>query len=231
MKVLLLKDVYNLGRAGDVKKVADGYARNFLIPQKMAVLATAGALTHVERIQEAAAKQRQIMNEEMAELASKIEGLELNFLAKVGESGKLFGSITQQMIAEAISEKIGAEVDRHRVESQPLREEGEHIVKIRLTFDLIPEVKVIVASEDEAAVEEETKETRKRSKKSEEPKAVIEADATPAEEASVEDEVEIPEEAPVEDETESVEEPPVDNETESVEEPPMDDETEYAEED
>ena len=60
MKVLLLKDVYNLGRAGDVKRVADGYARNFLIPQKMAVLATSGAMTHVERIKEAAAKQRQI---------------------------------------------------------------------------------------------------------------------------------------------------------------------------
>ena len=164
MKVLLLKDVYNLGRAGDVKKVADGYARNFLIPQKMAVLATVGAMTHVERIKDAAAKQRQIQNEEMAELASKIEGLELTFKAKVGESGKLFGSITQQMIAEATSEKIGAEVDRHRVESQPLREEGEHMVKIRLTFDLIPEVKVIVESEEELEGEEETKESRKRAK-------------------------------------------------------------------
>ena len=78
----------------------------------------------------------------------------------MGESGKLFGSITQQMIAEAISEKIGAEVDRHRVESQPLREEGEHMVKIRLTFDLIPEVKVAVESE------EETEEQKKHPEKS-----------------------------------------------------------------
>ncbi len=205
MKVLLLKDVYNLGRAGDIKKVADGYARNFLIPQKMAVLATAGALTHVERIQEAAAKQRQIMNEEMAELATKIEGLELNFFAKVGESGKLFGSITQQMIAEAISEKIGAEVDRHRVESQPLREEGEHMVKIRLTFDLIPEVKVVVASE-EAAAEEEPRESRKRSKKSEETETAMEAEATPAEEALLDAEFESTEEQPMEDESETAEE-------------------------
>jgi large subunit ribosomal protein L9 len=205
MKVLLLKDVYNLGRAGDIKKVADGYARNFLIPQKMAVLATAGALTHVERIQEAAAKQRQIMNEEMAELATKIEGLELNFFAKVGESGKLFGSITQQMIAEAISEKIGAEVDRHRVESQPLREEGEHMVKIRLTFDLIPEVKVVVASE-EAAAEEEPRESRKRSKKSEETETAMEVEATPAEEALLDAEFESTEEQPMEDESETAEE-------------------------
>ncbi|MBM3137819.1 MAG: 50S ribosomal protein L9 [Chloroflexi bacterium] len=195
MKVLLLKDVYNLGRAGDVKKVADGYARNFLIPQKMAVLATAGALTHVERIQEAAAKQRQIMNEEMAELSSKIEGLELNFFAKVGESGKLFGSITQQMIAEAISEKIGAEVDRHRVESQPLREVGEHMVKIRLTFDLIPEVKVIVESEEAAASEADAKESRKRSKKSEESEPVMEEEI-----------VEVEDETPSVDETEPADE-------------------------
>jgi large subunit ribosomal protein L9 len=171
----------------------------------MAVLATVGALTHVERIQEAAAKQRQIMNEEMAELATKIEGIELNFFAKVGESGKLFGSITQQMIAEAISEKIGAEVDRHRVESQPLREEGEHMVKIRLTFDLIPEVKVVVASE-EAAAEEEPRESRKRSKKSEETETAMEAEATPAEEALLDAEFESTEEQPMEDEPETAEE-------------------------
>lgn len=195
MKVLLLKDVYNLGRAGDVKRVADGYARNFLIPKKMAVLATAGAMTHVERIKDAAAKQRQIMNEEMAELASKIEGLELNFFAKVGESGKLFGSITQQMIAEAISAQIGAEVDRHRVESQPLREVGEHLVKIRLTFDLIPEVTVIVESEEEAASEQEAKETRKRSKKTEESEVMMDSETTEA-----------VEETPEVDETESADE-------------------------
>lgn len=164
MKVMLLKDVYNLGRAGDVKKVADGYARNFLIPQKMAVMATQGAMTHVERIKQAAAKQREILNEEMAGLAGQIAGLELNFKAKVGESGKLFGSVTQAMIAEAITERIGAQVDRHWIESQPLREVGEHMVKVRLTFDLIPEVMVIIES-DEELEEEEPKDKRKRSKK------------------------------------------------------------------
>ena len=166
MKVLLLKDVYNLGRAGDVKKVANGYARNFLIPQKMAVPATAGATTHVERIKASAQKQRELVNEEMAGLAAQIAGLELVFKAKVGESGKLFGSITQQMIADAISEKISATVDRHWVESQPLREAGEHKVKIRLTFDLVPEVKVDVQSDVEEK-EEETEGKRKRTRKAE----------------------------------------------------------------
>jgi len=185
MKVLLLKDVYNLGRAGDVKKVADGYARNFLIPQKMAMLATAGAMTHVERIKDAAAKQRQVLNEEMAGLAEQIAGLELNFKAKVGESGKLFGSVTQQMIADAITEKIKTNVDRHWVESQPLREEGEHFVKIRLTFDLIPEVKVIIESEEELA-EEGPKEKRKRTKKAKE-EAETQAEAEEAESPAVAD--------------------------------------------
>ena len=184
MKVLLLKDVYNVGRAGDIKKVADGYARNFLIPQKMAVLATAGAMTHVERIKASAEKQRQILNEEMAGLAEKIQGLELLFKAKVGESGKLFGSITQQMVADAISEKIGAEVDRHRVESQPLREVGEHMVKIRLTFDLIPEVKVIIENEEELEGEEDAKGARKRAKQAAREAAKAEAESVEGEETA-----------------------------------------------
>jgi len=166
MKVLLLKDVYNLGRAGDVKKVANGYARNFLIPQKMAVPATVGATSHVDHIKAAANKQREMVNEEMSGLAAQIAGLELVFKAKVGESGKLFGSITQQMIADAISEKISATVDRHWVESQPLREAGDHKVKVRLTFDLVPEVKVIVESDVEEK-EEETEGKRKRARKAE----------------------------------------------------------------
>ncbi len=182
MKVLLLKDVYNLGRAGDVKKVANGYARNFLIPQKMAVPATAGATTHVERIKAAANKQRELVNEEMSGLAAQIAGLELVFKAKVGESGKLFGSITQQMIADAVTEKIGTTVDRHWVESQPLREAGEHKVKIRLTFDLIPEVKVTIESEAEEKVEE-TEGKHKRPRKSEIKDESIEEVETPVVEA------------------------------------------------
>ena len=150
MKVLLIKDVYNLGRAGEVKKVADGYARNFLLPQKFAVRATPGAVRQVEKIQAAAAKKREILNAEMSELAEQIEGLKLEFTAKVGETGRLYGSITQEMIAEAIAEKIHTKIDRHRVETQPLREVGEHTIKVRLTYDLIPEVKVTVLSEEEA---------------------------------------------------------------------------------
>ncbi len=198
MKVLLIKDVYNLGRAGEVKKVADGYARNFLIPQKMAVIATVGALKQVEKIEAAAAKQRELLNEEMSGLAEQIAGLELTFKAKVGETGKLYGSITQQMIIDAINEKIKANLDRHLVESQPLREIGEHMVRVRLTFDLVPEVKVIVESEEEP--EEEEPKKRKASKKgkkaAEEPAAEEPAaEETPAAEAEEQAESSTPEES------------------------------------
>ena len=160
MKVLLIKDVYNLGRAGETKKVANGYARNFLIPQKLAVKATDGALNQIEKIQIAASKQRELLNEEMGGLAEQISNLELFFTAKTGETGKLYGSITQPMIVDALNEKLHTNLDRHQIESQPLREIGEHNVRVRLTFDLIPEVKVIVRAEEEEKQKEAVKEKR-----------------------------------------------------------------------
>src|SRR5512135_1811081 len=150
MKVLLLKDVYKLGRAGDVKKVADGYGRNFLLPQGMAVLATADALKSAERIREKANVQRAIVNQEMDGVAKQIAGLTLTFPAKASETGKLYGSVTTQMIADAIKAKSGVEIARRQIDSQPLRMLGEFKVHIRLTVDLIPAIDVIVYREGEA---------------------------------------------------------------------------------
>jgi len=182
MKVLLIKDVYNLGRAGEVKKVADGYARNFLFPQKMALRASEGALRQIEKIEAAAAKQREIMNEEMRGLSEQIAALELVFKAKVGETGKLYGSITQQQIIDAVNEKLHVNLDRRQIETQPLRQTGEHMVRIRLTYDLIPEVTVWVESDEE--VEEESVESRKqRTEKIEE---IVEAEETAIEAEAIE---------------------------------------------
>ena len=160
MKVLLLKDVYNLGRAGDVKKVADGYGRNFLLPQGMAVLATPGMLKQVDRIRTTATKVRELVNAEKSGLSEQLANLELKFTTKAGETGKLFGSITQQMIVDAIKEKLNVEIDRHQVESQPLREVGEHKVRVRLTFDLIPQVRVLVEAEEKKEEAAEPREAR-----------------------------------------------------------------------
>ncbi len=150
MKVLLLKDVYKLGRAGDVKKVADGYGRNFLIPQGLAALATPGMLKQSERIRESATKERVRLNEELASVAEKIDGLELAFGVKAGETGKLYGSITTAMVADAIEAKIGAQVDRRQIDAQPIKTLGVHTVEVRLTIDLIPSITALVHREGEA---------------------------------------------------------------------------------
>ena len=150
MKVLLTKDVYKLGRAGDVKRVADGYGRNYLLPQSLAVLATPGALKRVESIRTKAAAQRTELNKEMGGLAEKLSGVFIAFGVKAGETGKLYGSITPAMVAESLSQKIGAPVDRHLIELAPICTLGEFKALVRLTVDLIPEVKVIVHREGEA---------------------------------------------------------------------------------
>ena len=150
MKVLLLKDVYKLGHAGDVKKVADGYGRNFLLIQGLAVLATPGALKTVEKIKAKAAVDRANLNKELSGLAGQVEGLELVFTSKAGETGKLYGSITAQMIADAINKKLGTQLERHQVEAEPIRTLGEHAAHVRLTIDLTPKVKVMVYREGEA---------------------------------------------------------------------------------
>ena len=149
MKVLLIKDVFKLGHAGDVKRVADGYGRNYLIPQGLAVLATPGALKRSEYIRKKAEENRAVLNEEMASIAEQLSRVELTFSARAGETGKLYGSITSQDVVNAILEKTGLTLKRQQVDMQPLRTLGEHTVKIRLTMDLIPELKATVNREGE----------------------------------------------------------------------------------
>ena len=153
MKVMLVKDVYKLGRAGDVKKVADGYGRNFLIPQGLAVIATAGALKQIEKVRSKAEVRRTEQNSELKGLAAQINGLSVSFSAKAGETGKLYGSITTQDVATAITEKTRYEVKKSQVDMQPIRTLGEFTAHVRLTIDLVPEVKIVVHREGEAVEE------------------------------------------------------------------------------
>ena len=184
MKVMLIKDVYKLGRAGDVKKVADGYGRNFLIPQGLAVLATAGALKQVEKIKGQAEIRRTGQNEELKGLSEQINGVVLDFIVKAGETGKLYGSITTQDVATALTEKFRFEVKRQQVDMQPIREIGEFTAHVRLTMDLVPAIKITVHREGEAAVEaEEVEEKPKAKARKSKAKAEAEsATAAPAEE-------------------------------------------------
>ena len=173
MKVMLVKDVYKLGRAGDVKKVADGYGRNFLIPQGLAVLATEGALKQIQKIKAQAEIRRATQNNELKGLADQVKEVTLTFAAKAGDTGKLYGSITTQDIATALTEKVRFEVKRQQVDIQPIRALGEFTAHIRLTMDLVPEIKIIVHREGEspesgAAHPEEAEKPSKAPEKKEE---------------------------------------------------------------
>lgn len=174
MKVLLLKDVYKLGHAGDVKKVADGYARNYLIPQGMAALATVKAVQQAETLRQNAAIARAKLNSELAGAADRLNALVVTFAVKAGETGKLYGSITSRQVADAIKQASGLEVDHRNVGHQPLRELGDFRVPVRLTTDLIPNVRVIIHREGEAL----------KALAAETPAAAPEATATAAPEAT-----------------------------------------------
>jgi len=149
MKVMLLKDVHRLGQAGEVKKVADGYGRNYLIPQGLAVLATSGMLKQADRIRETASRQRARLNQEFSAVAEQLTGLELSFAVKAGETGRLYGSVTASMIAEAIEMTTGVKIEHRLVDSRPIKMLGVYSVSVRLTLDLVPEVTVIVHREGE----------------------------------------------------------------------------------
>ena len=189
MKVLLVKDVYKLGRAGDVKKVADGYGRNFLLPQGMAVIATAGAMKQIEKIKAQAEIRRSAQNEELKGLADQIKEVTLTFPAKAGDTGKLYGSITTQDIATALTEQVRFEVKRQQVDTQPIRNLGEYTAHVRLTMDLVPEVKIIVYRDgeslesvmEEAVAEEAEAVEAAAPAEAESPAAETETPAAPAE--------------------------------------------------
>lgn len=182
MKVLLIKDVFKLGRAGDIKKVADGYGRNFLMPQGLAVLATDGALKQVQKIKAQAEIRRSAQNNELKGVADQIKDVTLVFPAKAGETGKLYGSITTGDIAAALTEKIRFEIKRQQVDTQPIRTLGEFAARVRLTMDLVPEIKVIVHREGESPEtvtghhEEAEKPEKARKEKTEEPAAEAKAE-------------------------------------------------------
>lgn len=150
MNVLLLQDVYKLGRAGQVKKVANGYGRNYLLPQGLAVPASPNAVKMAEKISANADKARTALNSEMSAVADKIKGVQLLFPARAGETGKLYGSITTQMISDQLSEKLGVKLDKRQIHSQPLRLLGMHKMSVRLTLDIIPEFEAVVYREGES---------------------------------------------------------------------------------
>ncbi|MCB9457351.1 MAG: 50S ribosomal protein L9 [Anaerolineaceae bacterium] len=151
MKVILLADVYNHGVAGEVVAVADGFARNYLIPKKLAAKATAGELRRAAKLSETAATRRAALDNKLNELARQIDGVELLFGRRAANTGKLFGSVTTTDIADALNEKTGIDINRRRISQQALREVGSFDVPVRLGSEISPVLKIVIVREGEEA--------------------------------------------------------------------------------
>ncbi len=148
IQIILSEEVHGLGEAGEMVSVKPGYARNFLLPQGKAVLATQGRVKEIEH-------QKRIIDEKLAKeltdlesMKSRIESISLEFAAQAGEEGKLFGSITAQQLADRLAEE-GVEIDRRKIHlKNPIRTVGDHSVSIRLRGELAADLKVKVQAEE-----------------------------------------------------------------------------------
>ena len=155
MKVILVKDVENLGKKYDVKEVKNGYGRNFLLPQKLAKAATKKALKWLEDPKEIINKEAEEELKMAQELASNLDGVEVAISVKIGEEGQLFESINNQKIAEKLKE-MGFEVKKSQILLEnPIKETGEFPVKINLDHNLEVEIKAIIAGEGGTKEEKE----------------------------------------------------------------------------
>jgi len=147
MKVILLQDVEELGKRNDVKNVTDGYARNFLFPKKMAVLATKQAIEDLEKQKELEAQKAEQELKKIEETVAQIEGLEFEIVEKIDESGKLYGSINEVRIAKILKDK-GFNIKKKQIKiPQPIKDLGEFPVTILFDHGLEAEIKLIVMEE------------------------------------------------------------------------------------
>jgi large subunit ribosomal protein L9 len=165
MKVVFLEDVPNVAEAGEMKEVADGYGRNFLIPRKLAVLADAKAANIIEARLKKKARIQAETEAEMRELAQQLEGKEVILKARSGAKGQLYGSITNADIAEELSKSTGLVVDKRVIElEEPIRQVGSYEIAIGLTKDIMPKIKVTIVGEEKEGKEKEKEKVKKKAK-------------------------------------------------------------------
>jgi large subunit ribosomal protein L9 len=162
MKVIFMEDVFKVAKAGETKEVADGYGRNFLIPQKLALPVSPAAVNMV-----AVQRRKQVQaGSELAEMANHLEGQEIILRARAGAKERLHGSITNADIATALQNSTGVVVDKRKIElAEPIHQLGSYDIGIRLAQDIMPKIKVVVAGED---ADDEIKAEKGKAKKKEE---------------------------------------------------------------
>lgn len=165
MKVIFIEDVPNVGRVGQSKVVADGYARNYLFPRKLAVLADSQAAAAIDAQLKKKMKLRALEEAELTEVARKITGMEITFKAKVGENDKLYGSITGADIAESLSKAAGRDIDKRKIElPEPIKQAGVSDVTVRFAHEITAVIKVNVISEEAVAEKPPKKEEKAEAK-------------------------------------------------------------------
>ncbi len=156
MKVILLQEVPGLGQPGDVKEVAPGYARNYLLPRQLVTPASAGELANLHDRLATARKRVEKQQAEYASLAQRLNGVTLTFAVRVGQGDRLYGSVTTQDIASALLEQEGLNVDRRAIQlREPIRQLGEFEIAIRVAPKVEPKIKVIVISSEAASAQAE----------------------------------------------------------------------------
>lgn len=150
MKVIFLQDVPNVAEAGEIKEVADGYGRNWLIPRKLAVLVKSPA-NIIETQSKIKIKSQAETRAKMVELANQLEGREVTLKARAGAKDRLYGSITGADIASELENTAGIVIDKRKIElAEPIRQLGSYEVAVRLAGDIIPKIKVIVIEEEKS---------------------------------------------------------------------------------
>ncbi len=161
-KVLLIEDVMDLGEAGDVRVVAGGFARNYLMPRGMAILATKGALKQADEIRQAGMRRRARERAHAESQAALVSGQKLLFGARAGDTDRLYGSVTTAEIAEKLSEAVGFEVDRRRIQLEhPLRDLGIYALDLRFMTDVSAQFQVAVVREGESWAAADAREAAK----------------------------------------------------------------------
>ena len=185
MEIVLLEDIPKLGHIGDIVRVRDGYARNYLIPRKKALEALTKNVKALEHQKRMAAKKLAKARGGAEQIQAALEKVELTFKQKAGESGKLFGSVTNIMIAEELARQEFS-IDRHNIQTEPIKSAGSFTVPVKLHRDVTASLRVVVVAEISEAQKKAQAEAEAAKAASEEP-SEPEAEEATAEEAATEE--------------------------------------------
>lgn len=148
MEVLMINNVPRVGRKGQIIKVAEGFARNFLFPRNFAIVATEGAKKHLDLMKTSWENQAMRERKAFEDMAAKLDGMLLKITKKSGDKGRLFGSVTSQELSDEIKRQAGLDIDKKLVVADHIKEVGEHPITIRFTGEVKAQLKVVVTPEE-----------------------------------------------------------------------------------